>query len=103
MEWCSISIFRYRSRNVGSGTGFHESTGESESVIFFIAWGVLHCYLLHCVGCSSLLSSSLRGVFFTVIFFIAWGVLHCYLLHCVGCSSLLSSSLPVFVLCVKVD
>ena len=39
VEWCSISIFRKRSRNVGSGTGFHESAGESESIPVFIAWG----------------------------------------------------------------
>ena len=53
MEWCRIYIFRLRSRNVGSGTDYHESAGESGSVLFFTAWGAEGRYL-YCVCGSSL-------------------------------------------------
>ena len=50
VEWCSIYIFLQRSKNVGSGADYHESAGESESILFFIAWGVEGRYLFSVCG-----------------------------------------------------
>ena len=60
---------------MGSGTGYHESAGESESILFFIAWGAEGRYLF-CVCGSSL--SIFCFLVCIIIFLVIWFCMFVY-------------------------